>query len=80
MSLMEKTEIRNSNKTDIFDRYIKGDDPRQRELASAWATGIGLQRVDGLSVSSFLIDVAIRNIEGEISMDEAQSLIEEHYK
>ena len=77
---MKRSETKNSNQTDIFDRYMKSEDPRQRELANAWATGIGLQRVDGLSVSSFLLDVAIRNIEGKISMDEAQLLIEKHHK
>ena len=42
--------------------------------------GIGLQAVDGLHVSEFLLDIAKRNIDGEITIDEAIALIEAHYK
>ena len=39
----------------------------------AWqTTAIGLQAVDGLKTSKYLIDTAIRNIEGDISIDEAR--------
>ena len=40
---------------------------------------IGLQRVDRLNVSDFLIHVARQEIEGKITMNEAQTLIDEHY-
>lgn len=36
--------------------------------------------MDGLHVSEFLLDVAKRNIDGEITIDEALALIETHYK
>ena len=42
--------------------------------------GIGLQAVDGLRVSDFLLSVAIRQIEGEITMAEAMRLVDDHYK
>ena len=63
----------------IFDEYIQQSDPQKRERAHAWQTAIGLQEVDGLKPSEFLLGVARRHIEGEISMEEAQSLIEAHY-
>ena len=43
-------------------------------------TAIGLQSVDGLKPSAYLIDTAIRNIEGDISFDEVQSLLTSYYK
>ena len=63
----------------IFDEYIQQSDPQKRERALAWQTAIGLQKVDGLEPSEFLLGVARRHIEGEISMEEAKSLIEAHY-
>lgn len=44
------------------------------------AIAIGLQRVDGLNVSEFLIQVARQEIEGKITMDKAQAMINEHYE
>lgn len=35
--------------------------------------------MDGLSASDFLIEVACQKIEGKITMNEAQTLINEHY-
>ncbi len=43
-------------------------------------TAIGLQAVDGLKPSKYLIDTAIQNIEGKITMKEAQSLIDSYYE
>ena len=36
--------------------------------------------MDGLNVSDFLIQVARQEIEGKITMDEAQTMINEHYE
>lgn len=52
----------------------------KRERAKLWRTSIGLQAVDNLRVSNFLIETARKHIEGEISMDEVSLLIDEHYK
>lgn len=64
----------------FFDKYKNDPDQKKRELAGIWAGSIGLQDVDGLSVSPYLIELAKRNIEGEITIKEAQALIEEYYK
>ena len=56
---------------DPFKEYIRESEPNKREKGYAWQTAIGLQAVDGLKTSKYLIDTAIRNIEGDISIDEA---------
>ena len=63
----------------LFEEYKNHPDEFVREKANNWAIAIGLQRVDGLSVSDFLIQVARQEIEGKITMNEAQALIDEHY-
>ena len=63
-----------------FDTYIKMGEPGGKERAEAWKTAIGLQAVDGLSVSEFLIQLARQQIEGEITVDEVTQRLNEHYK
>ena len=55
-----------------FDEYIVHGEPGQKEKADAWQTAIGLQDVDGLKVSPYLLDLAIRNVKGEITCDEVR--------
>ena len=63
-----------------FDEYLRQGEPTQQEAASNWKTAIGLQAVDGLQPSAYLIDVAKRNIEGKISLDESRKLIDSYYQ
>jgi len=63
-----------------FDEYIRQGEPSQREAAYAWSTAIGLQAVDGLKTSDYLNDLARRNIEGEISIDEVDTLLDNYYQ
>jgi len=63
-----------------FDEYIRQGEPSQREAAYAWSTAIGLQAVDGLKVSDYLLELARINIEGEISMEEVDKLLDEYYE
>ena len=63
----------------LFEEYRNRPGETVRERASNWAIAIWLQRVDGLNVSDFLIEVACQKIEGKITMNEAQTLIDEHY-
>ena len=62
-----------------FDEYIKAREPHVRERAEAWRVAIGLQAVDGLKVSDYLKETARRNIEGEITIDEARELVKQYY-
>lgn len=63
-----------------FDEYLRQGEPSQKESAENWKTAIGLQAVDGLQPSAYLIDVAKRNIEGEITLDETRKLIDSYYQ
>ncbi len=62
-----------------FDEYIRQGEPQQKERAEAWRVAIGLQAVDGLKTSEYLQDTARRNIEGEITIDEARELVKQYY-
>ncbi len=62
-----------------FDEYIRQGEPAQRERAEAWRVAIGLQAVDGLKTSEYLQQTARRNIEGEITIDEARELVKQYY-
>ena len=50
-----------------------------KEMANAWLIGIGLQGAAELKVSAFLLDLAIRNVKGEITRDEVSQLLNTHY-
>ena len=65
---------------DPFKEYIKQSEPNKRDKGYAWHTAIGLQAVDGLKTSKYLIDTAIKNIEGDITIDEAQDLLNTYYE
>ena len=62
-----------------FDEYVKASEPHKRERAEAWRVAIGLQAVDGLQTSEYLQETARRNIEGEITIDEARELVKQYY-
>ena len=67
-------------KTDPFKEYIIQTEPGKRDKGYAWQTAIGLQAVDGLRPSEYLIATAINNIEGRIDIDEAQQLLDQYYR
>lgn len=62
-----------------FDEYIRQGEPDAAASAEQWQTAMGLQAVDGLKPSQYLIDTARRNIEGEITIDEVQDLLRSYY-
>lgn len=63
-----------------LEEYLRSTEPDRREKAYAWKTAIGLQQIDGLTPSDYLIKTACRNIEGEITLEESRKLIEGYYK
>ncbi len=63
-----------------FEEYIRHTDASKKEKTLAWSTAIGLQKVDGLNTSSYLYETAKKNIEGELSFDEAKNLIDSYYE
>lgn len=63
-----------------FDGYIRQGEPSQVEKSQIWKTAIGLQQVDGLTPSAYLIETAKANIEGKIALPEVQYRIDNYYK
>jgi fido (protein-threonine AMPylation protein) len=63
-----------------FDEYIKQGEPSQKEKAQIWQTAIGLQDVDGLKPSEYLLETAKENIEDKITISEVQQRIESYYR
>lgn len=63
-----------------FEEYIRQVEPSAKESAHAWKTAIGLQSVDGLKPSSYLLETAKRNIEGDITIDEVRELLDTYYR
>ena len=59
---------------------MRESEPDKVSKGYAWSTAIGLQAVDGLKPSRYLIDTAIQNIEGNITLKEAQNLIDSYYE
>lgn len=63
-----------------LEEYIKQGEPDKAEKSEAWQTAIGLQAVDGLNISDYLLDTAKEHIEGKITIDEAQKRIHSYYE
>ena len=65
---------------DPFEEYIRQGEASQYEKAQAWKTAIGLQAVDGLTPSAYLVDLAKKNIEGQMSLQALHTLLENYYE
>ena len=63
-----------------FEEYIRQGEPQKREKGYAWQTAIGLQAVDDLKPSEYLIQTARQHIEGDITIEEAKQLIDNYYQ
>lgn len=59
---------------------MKESEPGKRDKGYAWHTAIGLQAVDGLKTSNYLVQTAVRNIEGEITFEQANALLQSYYE
>ena len=63
-----------------LEEYIRQGEPAQAQKSVAWQTAIGLQEVDGLQTSEYLLDTAKNHIEGKISIGEVQKRIHNYYE
>lgn len=63
-----------------FDEYIRQGESDKQEKAHNWQTAIGLQAVDGLRTSEYLLQTARQHIEGDIDIDTAQKLLKSYYQ
>lgn len=67
-------------KNNPFEEYLRESEPEKKDKRYAWNTAVGLQAVDGLETSEYLINTAKKNIEGEISIQQAAELINSYYE
>lgn len=72
--------VMSNNWYEDLNEYIKLGEPKPEEKTVAWQTAIGLQAVDGLSVSDYLLKTAKENIEGKITDNEANAQISNYYE
>lgn len=63
---------------DYSEYFIQGD-PDQHDRVRNWMAAIGLQNVDGLTPSNYMLETVRRNINGEITIDEVSRLVDEYY-
>ena len=63
-----------------LNAYIRLGEPRMKKKAAIWQTAIGLQAVDGLKISAYLLKTAKENIEGKITSKEANAQISNYYE
>ena len=63
-----------------LEEYIRQGEPMQRERGQIWQTAIGLQQVDGLNTSAYLLQTAKQHIEGDITLQKAKELIDAYYQ
>lgn len=65
---------------DPFEEYRRESEPGKRERYESWRTAIGLQAVDALVPSDYLLETAKRHIEGELSINQVKDLITSYYE
>ena len=63
-----------------LEEYIRQGEPDRSEKSAAWQTAIGLQDVDGLQISDYLLETAKEHIEGKIDIATAQKRIYSYYE
>ncbi len=63
-----------------FEEYLRQGEPNKAEKAKVWKIAIGLQQVDDLKPSDYLIETAKQNIEGNITIEEVKQRIDSYYK
>ena len=63
-----------------LEEYILEGEPDRAQRAGNWQTAIGLQAVDGLTTSDYLLETAKEHIDGRIDIAEAQRRIKSYYE
>ena len=62
-----------------YSEYLIQGDPDKHDRVRNWMAAIGLQDVDGLTPSNYMLETVRRNINGEITIDEVGRLVDEYY-
>ena len=77
---MNEKEWSASSAANEFDEYLKQSDPGRREKAVIWKTAVGLQAVDGLQPSDFLLYQAKQHVEGRTTIEEVRRAVRTYYE
>lgn len=64
---------------EYLNKYLRQTEPEKKYKAINWQTAIGLQKVDNIEPSEYLVETAEQHINGEISIDDAQNRIDTYY-
>lgn len=63
-----------------LSKFVNSDNVDAPDRAKLWKIAIGLQDVDGLKPSKYLLDTAKEHIEGRIGIEEVEQRINRYYK
>lgn len=66
-------------KNPISSYQIKLKTQDAKKLKEYWSTGIGLNRVDGLQPSDYLVSLAKKHIDGDISSEKVNNELKDYY-
>jgi len=67
------------NAPDDIDYQVVSADYSRDVKAAAWDIATGLQKIDGLSPSTYAQEIAIEYIAGQTSYDEFEDALQQHY-
>lgn len=62
-----------------LEEYSRQGEPGRAEKSAAWQAAIGLQAVDGLEPSPYLVETAKAHIEGNVDISGAKQRIQSYY-
>ena len=65
--------------TDL-EEYIKQKEPEKAEKSLIWQTAIGLQDVDNLKTSDYLLETVKEHIDGNIKLSDVKNRIQNYYQ
>ncbi len=63
-----------------LETYLRQSEPEQAEKSAAWRAAIGLQDVDGLKTSAYLLETAKQHIEGQIDITTVKQRLHSYYE
>ena len=73
-------KFKHANTMDPLNEYLRQGEPDKADKAKVWKTAIGLQKIDGLHPSDYLVETAKQNIEGYLSIEEVKQRIDHYYQ
>lgn len=63
-----------------FEEYRRIGEPDKAYKSEIWETAIGLQKVDGLTPSEYLVENARQHIDGDITIEEVKQRLQSYYE